>query len=109
MAAPSGTNFGSKGALATLYDSSAAFRFEGPKRACGNCCRNFKSAALILLQLCVARSPRQSSRHVTETQTCALMVRALTRKFARARLKSREPAPAFIRGGPCFATRALHF
>src|SRR6266508_5769448 len=48
MAAPSGTNFGSKGALATLYDSSAAFRFEVPKQVCGSCCRNFKSAALVL-------------------------------------------------------------
>src|SRR5215472_17915035 len=34
---PSHMNFGSKGA----YDSSAASRFEAPKRARGRCCRNF--------------------------------------------------------------------
>jgi ABC-type transport system substrate-binding protein len=29
-----------------MYGSRAAFRFEVPSRACGTCCRNFKSAAL---------------------------------------------------------------
>src|SRR5262249_56598157 len=53
MAARSDTNFGSKGALA-VYGSSAAFRFEVPKRACGRWCRNFKSAAL-------ERSPRRDT------------------------------------------------
>src|SRR5215510_12306797 len=48
MAAPSGTNFGSKRALGA-YGSSAAFRFEVPVRACGRRCRNFKSAALVLI------------------------------------------------------------
>src|SRR5262245_31338544 len=32
-----------------LYDSSAAFRFEVPNRVCRECCRNFKSAALVHL------------------------------------------------------------
>src|SRR4029453_6838973 len=32
-----------------VYDSSAAFRFEVPKRACRRGCRNFKSAALDFL------------------------------------------------------------
>src|SRR5215510_12849866 len=48
MAAPSDTNFGSKGGHWQVYGSSAAFRFEVSKRACGRCCRNFKSAALVL-------------------------------------------------------------
>ena len=50
VAAASGTNFGSKGALES-YDSSAAFRFEVPERACCGRRRNFKSAALVLVTL----------------------------------------------------------
>src|SRR5262249_9108569 len=40
------------------YGSSAAFRFEVPKRACGRRCRNFKSAALA-----APRSESPAPRH----------------------------------------------
>ena len=44
--AHSDTNFASNGHYLT-FDSSAAFRFEVPARACRNRGRNFKSAALV--------------------------------------------------------------
>src|SRR6266508_6234930 len=70
MAAPPNTNFGSKGALAT-YDSSAAFRFEVPKRVCGKSCRSFKSAALArgqeIHQAAIQKSePGQTDEQVAE-------------------------------------------
>src|SRR5215207_9080930 len=64
MAAPSDTNFGSKGALSKA--SSAAFRFEVPKRACGRRCRNFKSAALGSRRLDPADECLQLLRRVTQ-------------------------------------------
>src|SRR5215510_4392740 len=66
MAAPSGTNFGSKRALGA-YGSSAAFRFEVPTRACGRWCRNFKSAALGSRREASVSGPMHSRRD-TELQ-----------------------------------------
>src|SRR5262245_6308233 len=47
MAAPSDTNFGKQRRTSKYMLSSAAFRFEVPKRAYGRRRRNFKSAALV--------------------------------------------------------------